>query len=69
VDQLGATDACRSSPFRVDVKPMHGSPDSVGDVAFEKIGNRVKGGLASDLICWDFMIWGLGDGCTWRELE
>ena len=50
VDQLGTTDACGFSPFSVDVKPKHGSPDFATDVAFEKIGNRVKGlGLASEV--------------------
>lgn len=43
VDQLGATDDCGFSPFSVDVKPKHGSPDFARDVAFQKITNRVKG--------------------------
>ncbi|KAK5996083.1 Methionine synthase-like protein [Cladobotryum mycophilum] len=42
-DQLGATDDCGFSPFSIDVKPKHGSPDFARDVAFQKIGNRVKG--------------------------
>lgn len=42
-DQLGATDDCGFSPFSIDVKPKHGSPDFARDVAFEKIANRVKG--------------------------
>ena len=43
LDQLGATDDCGFSPFSIDVKPKHGSPDVARDVAFEKIGNRIKG--------------------------
>lgn len=43
VDQLGATDDCGFSPFSIDVKPKHGSPDFARDVAFEKISNRMKG--------------------------
>lgn len=43
IDQLGATDDCGFSPFSVDVKPKHGSPDFARDVAFQKIANRVKG--------------------------
>jgi methionine synthase II (cobalamin-independent) len=42
-DQLGATDDCGFSPFSIDVKPKHGSPDFARDVAFQKIANRVKG--------------------------
>ena len=42
-DQLGATDDCGFSPFSIDVKPKHGSPDVLRDVAFEKIRNRIKG--------------------------
>lgn len=44
VDQLGATDDCGFSPFSIDRKPKHAKgPDFARDVAFEKIGNRVKG--------------------------
>ena len=43
VDQLGATDDCGFSPFSIDVKPKHGSPDFARDIAFQKIANRVKG--------------------------
>jgi methionine synthase II (cobalamin-independent) len=42
-DQLGATDDCGFSPFSIDVKPKHKSPDFARDVAFQKITNRVKG--------------------------
>ncbi|KAF2104257.1 UROD/MetE-like protein [Rhizodiscina lignyota] len=42
-DQLGATDDCGFSPFSIDVKPKHGSPDFARDVAFQKIASRVKG--------------------------
>jgi len=43
VDQLGATDDCGFSPFSIDVKPKHGSPDFARDVAFQKIKNRLEG--------------------------
>jgi len=43
LDQLGATDDCGFSPFSIDVKPKHGSPDFARDIAFQKIENRVKG--------------------------
>ena len=42
-DQLGATDDCGFSPFSIDVKPKHGSPDLARDLAFQKIANRMKG--------------------------
>lgn len=42
-DQLGATDDCGFSPFSIDVKPKHGSPDVARDVAFEKIKSRLEG--------------------------
>jgi len=42
-EQLGSTDDCGFSPFSIDVKPNHGSPDFARDVAFEKIASRVKG--------------------------
>jgi methionine synthase II (cobalamin-independent) len=42
-DQLGATDDCGFSPFSIDVKPKHGSPDVARDIAFQKIANRLKG--------------------------
>jgi hypothetical protein len=42
-DQLGATDDCGFSPFSIDVKPKHGSPDFARDVAFQKIKNRIEG--------------------------
>lgn len=31
------------SPFSIDVKPKHGSPDFARDIAFQKIANRIKG--------------------------
>jgi methionine synthase II (cobalamin-independent) len=43
VEQLGSTDDCGFSPFSIDEKPNHGSPDYARDVAFQKITNRVKG--------------------------
>ena len=42
-EQLGSTDDCGFSPFSIDVKPNHGSPDYARDVAFQKIESRVKG--------------------------
>ena len=42
-EQLGSTDDCGFSPFSIDEKPNHGSPDYARDVAFQKITNRVKG--------------------------
>jgi methionine synthase II (cobalamin-independent) len=42
-ERLGATDDCGFSPFSIDEKPNHGSPDFARDVAFEKISNRVQG--------------------------
>ena len=41
--QIGATDDCGFSPFSIDVKPNHGSPDYARDVAFQKMENRIKG--------------------------
>jgi methionine synthase II (cobalamin-independent) len=42
-EQLGSTDDCGFSPFSIDEKPNHGSPDYARDVAFQKITNRVTG--------------------------
>ncbi|HWM05720.1 MAG TPA: 5-methyltetrahydropteroyltriglutamate--homocysteine methyltransferase [Actinophytocola sp.] len=42
-ERLGATDDCGFSPFSIDEKPNHGSPDYARDVAFQKIANRVAG--------------------------
>jgi methionine synthase II (cobalamin-independent) len=42
-ERLGSTDDCGFSPFSIDVKPNHGSPDAARDVAFQKIANRVRG--------------------------
>ncbi len=42
-ERLGTTDDCGFSPFSIDVKPQHGSPDGARDVAFQKIEARVKG--------------------------
>jgi methionine synthase II (cobalamin-independent) len=41
--QLAATDDCGFSPFSIDEKPNHGSPDFARDIAFQKIHNRVEG--------------------------
>lgn len=43
LDQLGATDDCGFSPFSVDLKPRHGSPDFARDIAFQKIAAREAG--------------------------
>jgi methionine synthase II (cobalamin-independent) len=42
-ERLGSTDDCGFSPFSIDVKPKHGSPDVARDIAFEKITARVEG--------------------------
>jgi methionine synthase II (cobalamin-independent) len=42
-ERLGSTDDCGFSPFSVDVKPKHGSPDAARDIAFQKIKSRVEG--------------------------
>jgi methionine synthase II (cobalamin-independent) len=42
-ERLGSTDDCGFSPFSIDEKPNHGSPDHARDVAFQKIKNRVEG--------------------------
>ncbi len=46
-ERLGATDDCGFSPFSIDEKPNHGSPDYARDVAFQKMENRVKGTQAA----------------------
>ncbi len=45
--QLGATDDCGFSPFSIDEKPNHGSPDFAREVAFQKITNRIEGTRAA----------------------
>ena len=48
-ERLGSTDDCGFSPFSIDVKPKHGSPDEARDIAFQKIKSRVEGTrMASD---------------------
>jgi methionine synthase II (cobalamin-independent) len=42
-ERLAATDDCGFSPFSIDEKPLHGSPDYARDVAFQKIAHRVEG--------------------------
>jgi methionine synthase II (cobalamin-independent) len=42
-ERLGSTDDCGFSPFSIDEKPLHGSPDYARDVAFQKIKSRVEG--------------------------
>jgi methionine synthase II (cobalamin-independent) len=43
VKRLGSTDDCGFSPFSIDMKPKHGSPDVARQIAFKKIAARVKG--------------------------
>ncbi|WP_353055469.1 hypothetical protein [Leucobacter sp. CX328] len=46
---LGSTDDCGFSPYLIDEKPRHGSPDYARDVAFAKVAARVRGTqMASD---------------------
>ncbi|GAA1317475.1 hypothetical protein ACFSWE_10565 [Leucobacter albus] len=40
---LGSTDDCGFSPYLIDEKPRHGSPDHARDVAFAKVAARVRG--------------------------
>lgn len=40
---LGSTDDCGFSPYLIDEKPKHGSPDFAREVAFAKIAARVRG--------------------------
>nr|MBA3433299.1 hypothetical protein [Actinomycetota bacterium] len=42
-ERLGSPDDCGFSPFSIDEKPNHGSPDYAREVAFQKIANRVEG--------------------------
>ena len=42
-ERLGSTDDCGFSPFSIDDKPKHGSPDFARDIAFQKISSRVQG--------------------------
>jgi len=42
-ERLGSTDDCGFSPFSIDEKPNHGSPDYARDVAFQKITSRIEG--------------------------
>jgi methionine synthase II (cobalamin-independent) len=42
-ERLGSTDDCGFSPFSIDEKPNHGSPDYAREIAFQKIKNRVEG--------------------------
>ncbi len=42
-ERLGSTDDCGFSPFSIDKKPKHGSPDVARDIAFQKIAARVQG--------------------------
>ncbi len=42
-ERLGSTDDCGFSPFSIDEKPNHGSPDYAREVAFQKIASRVQG--------------------------
>ena len=40
---LGSTDDCGFSPYLIDEKPRHGTPDFAREVAFAKIAARVRG--------------------------
>jgi methionine synthase II (cobalamin-independent) len=42
-EQLASTDDCGFSPFSIDEKPSHGSPDFARETAWQKISNRVAG--------------------------
>jgi methionine synthase II (cobalamin-independent) len=42
-EHLGSTDDCGFSPFSIDLKPKHGSPDVARDIAFQKIKSRIEG--------------------------
>ena len=42
-ERLGSTDDCGFSPFSIDLKPRHGSPDLAREIAFKKIRARVEG--------------------------
>jgi methionine synthase II (cobalamin-independent) len=42
-ERLGSTDDCGFSPFSIDMKPKHGSPDLARDIAFQEIKARVEG--------------------------
>ncbi len=42
-ERIGTTDDCGFSPFSIDEKPNHGSPDYARDIAFQKIKARVEG--------------------------
>ncbi|MEX2586675.1 MAG: hypothetical protein WD602_01600 [Actinomycetota bacterium] len=46
-ERLGSTDDCGFSPFSIDEKPNHGSPEFARDIAFQKIANRVEGTRAA----------------------
>jgi methionine synthase II (cobalamin-independent) len=46
-ERLGSTDDCGFSPFSIDEKPNHGSPDYAREIAFQKIRNRVDGSKAA----------------------
>jgi len=46
-ERLASTDDCGFSPFSIDEKPNHGSPDYARDVAFQKIANRIQGTRAA----------------------
>src|SRR3954447_11805663 len=48
-ERLGTTDDCGFSPFSIDEKPNHGSPDYAREIAFQKIKARVEGtGVAAE---------------------
>ena len=46
-ERIGSTDDCGFSPFSIDEKPNHGSPDAGRGTAFQKIRSRVEGTRAA----------------------
>ena len=42
-ERLGSTDDCGFSPFSIDEKPNHGSPDYAREIAFQKITGARRG--------------------------
>jgi methionine synthase II (cobalamin-independent) len=46
-ERLGSTDDCGFSPFSIDEKPNHGSPEHAREIAFQKIRNRIRGTMAA----------------------
>ena len=47
---IGSTDDCGFSPYLIDEKPRHGSPDFAREVAFAKVAARVRGTLRAGAV-------------------